>query len=1719
MKNNIKSIILFLSTSLAIILIVSYLYNKVNAVAVDKNDVENGNYDFTLTYDNDMSDGEMHKTVTIKGVNYNVFCKEKGGSIHGSASGVAKYYYRKVDANLRAYTTRSSNEDTRKLAYLLYKNSDSTHKQQRIIWASEKNKGTEVEYSLWDSTKVSEYKEPKIKIITSDTKSKCDGKKYTIGPIKVKCSGGNEAGETTINNKIEIIDADSNKIKTSIEKSGIKNNDEFYIEIPKNELDGVKEIKLKMSVKVDYYTIDYYNFIGTGYDSNGVVKDSSGQKLIAVNPGIDSDSAYDTSENIKIIRPRLVTTKYIKKITAEDGTSLYSVSNKDMPKVTVDTKVDVEQSGRYSLKKQDTTDFNLTYGDVITYAIKVYNVGSGEAEMEDEELKSTNSDGGNIIVKNGYVYDFPNKYLEIIDEKGIWSEDSSGYKTKATRLGSTILSYEEAEEDNKEDDDKNWSSEIEIKFRVKGKEKEDNISLKNNGNTTTRKDKAVKFLKSATTKNKDCDEVKTEFAQPEVKVDTSRNVNDENRFTINMKAPDLTVMDGDTLEYCMRYYSIGSNSTVINYKAEDEWGLGLELESVKTQDGEEVEIEKTDSKIVISPPTKNGKKVNLPGVGDSGVVTDVPYYDVYIKFKVKINKEYLMNQTNGEKDYVPLLENKAKNTVNIPGGFEIKGKVFIDNLDTKGKVTQKRNSIYDSSDKLVAGIKVELLEADGVTPVEKIVNPATGEEYPTVVYTNEAGEYKFPYLRVSKINILSPDGTVDGNIDELNEYCVRFSYNGQEYENVTYAVDGGENSSYATELDHYGYDNLGRLEFNDLFKTINGKNSEEYSVMKEENKVAQVEGGTNVSPAAISEFKINAYSGKDNERIVSAKEKYRDYLNLGLVKREFDLRLENKLDSMDISINGINQQVESINGGTISETLADQDVYFQEADYYATADNGSPITSTDAELSVWVNYTIKITNESTDNFIGIVKKLNLFCDDRFDKLEVYYKDKDQPFMQINDLSSSLEGDFMGEIPIEFKEEEWKELDNTADNGTQEVKIRLHLSRNTIQYVLTHSDAFKTLETVVEISEYSTKYGGDIFGNGHGVGKPNAGKVDEDSNAGNFDLKEYKKIRKSTNPKEILEMFNKEDDCKRSLGIKLNTNIGPGGGSSQRNTNGIVFEDATVHSTENTRLGNGQYSASDNDKVIPDATVVLIDSETKERVNVFNSESKQWVDSQTTTGNDGKYVIEGFIPSKNYQIQFTYGNNTGIYNAQDYKSTTDTTEEQYASPTEVNENSPVGAENYWYSKVENKSVAKDDDTKMTSATLDYQRALELENSYKLENTAKTARFYAPIRQYGNQQTINENYIIKNMNLGLAERPRSELTINKIVDHITITTSDRRVLIDGSKGAINSTSWTDRYVQAIIDENLIYGSTLKVTYKYFITNTGEVDYMSNGEVTYSDSGINVPNTRRYYDYGNSGEGQSQVTTQASAIIDYTDNGLRYGEDELANPETDANTPNKNYWRIVNDNEIENLLDENSKAYSKTINTKLIAEGQNEALTAGQSGTPIYLTLSKVLSTDVDQDKNSLTYNNYVEIIKQTNSAGRRSYHTTTTPNKDVSEKYTTKALYYKENQQRIEKYEFNQNAKKGNNENILLSDVVNRGAPVNMKESGNQLVLSVPGDLGDPTDLEKTTLYWEPDSDIDLAGGSLQIVPPFGNQKIIWIAIGTTVAIILAGGIYLIKKKVL
>lgn len=1165
---------------------------------------------------------------------------------------------------------------------------------------------------------------------------------------------------------------------------------------------------------------------------------------------------------------------------------------------------------------------------------------------------------------------------------------------------------------------------------------------------------------------------------PTVNVDTDKEVNASDRYSINYNAADPTVMKGDVLVFCIRYYSVGNGRAKLE-PVEDLCGVELTYQKVETEPGTKVVVDPTfinegkdkgKTKLKITPDN-----VELGAYGD-----EKDTFSVYLT--------YSTNDTFNINSLAALANKIDGNCAYAPVGYEIKGTVFIDNVTQDGKTTKPRDAVYKAGDTPVAGIKVELFDESGACIA--------------TTTTNDNGQYTFTRIRARAVWVNSQTGNLEGDINILKKYIVKFTYNGQEYENVEYAKNQANNASYATENDN------DRINLNDEFKVINDSNSGTYSLMDNSRKAVN-----NLE----DKFAISAYSGKEN-RYVDATTNYRECLNLGLAQRNFDLALTNTLENMEVSINGEKQTLQSINGGTISDTLLAQDVYFKSADYNASVQNNpTQIKSADDELSVWVNYKLTVNNESKDNFIGTVNKINFWYNDKFDGFKINGQDYDYNSMEKPTQANGFKG-----IVINPGE---NNIYNTADSKL-EINISLHLSRDTIASVIEqNNDALKTFETVAEISSYSTKYNGDIYNNGHGIDSPNAGKIDEDSNAGNINIGYYvSNVRTSTDPKMVLNFFN-EDDARRSLGIKLTVD------DIKRAIHGTVFEDATKHDeNNNTRRGDGK---NNNNKPVSGVTVELLEVEgiNTQQKNVKVLDNETWKQAKTTSDSNGNYTIEGFIPSKNYIIKFTYGDgSTGIYNAQDYKSTIDTTGEDYTN-VGVKKEMPNGEENYWYTRtsVKGKSVAKDDDTKMKLKTITNSEAIKLEN-YKeaasneaiFKNTATTAKFCAPIRWAGNTETSkDENYGgtngIQNMNLGLAERPRSELTVNKIVDHITITTADGRTLIDGSQGAINSTSWTDRYVQAIVDENLIYGSTLKITYKYFITNTGEKDYMSSGEVQYSNKGtINKNNyLRKYYDYGEAGQGQQEVTTQANTIIDYTDNGLIYDENMLANPAEDANSKNSVYWRLSTDDE-KNILDNDTKNYYNTVNTKLIAKGLDKKLKAGESGTPIYLTLSKVLSSSDDSNKDALTYNNYIEIIKQTNTAGRRSYHTTKYPNNAENNNYTTNAKY---DGNRIIGYEIEN--KKGNSENVLLSDVVNRGTPVidKMNETGKQLVLSIPGDIGNPKDATKTTLYWEPDSDIDLAGGSVQIVPPFGSQRVIWTIIATISAIILAVGIYLINRKVI
>lgn len=1014
---------------------------------------------------------------------------------------------------------------------------------------------------------------------------------------------------------------------------------------------------------------------------------------------------------------------------------------------------------------------------------------------------------------------------------------------------------------------------------------------------------------------------------------------------------------------------------------------------------------------------------------------------------------------NGDDHFDGFTYNEPSSSPPIPTypTTNIEGKIFIDGYYT-GKQSYNPDGIYNNEDLCTDSVRVELRRFNSALGFENC-NWDNSELVDSVV--TKTGTYSFRNLPVAALNYDSPSiADWEANWDHIYYYYVRFIYNGQVYE-TTIANQNTDNSCYE-DTGNFCLGN--RVEFNKRYQTVSASNALTNHKSGDTISISNsyLDSGNNnvydtnayLMDAGMSG--LNAYEYTGGTAIV----------NLGLIKRYFDLNLTTSLKSMDVSINGGTQNFKGGGSSTISATISQDDLTdnnlnqkltVQESDYNADLGNGK-------DLEVWVNYNIKITNESVAYYSDA--NINVYCDNRFSAFKYGSNSETQINNKIGVNSPTLIK--LGQFTLQDIE------------SSREIYFSMKLDKKTIKEIMEaggNIDFIRTLDFVAEIGNHSSYYNENAYGKGYTKGTV-AGKLDEDSIPGNFDIITYNRL---TNSKARTDYVHTEDDADRALGVQLVKGAG-------RKLTGRVFEDTTKVTSDGSRLGDGTYNKNE-DKSIEGINVTLIDT-TRRNNNTYYAKTDQ----------NGEYTISGFIPSTNYRIEFFYGGmrsddeTAKKYNSIDYKSTIDTTGIDYATISSIDSNNlklPSGENSYWYAndKIKNKSVAKDESTNMKAKDLVYKSSVELENYYKNsteDNSGKatTSGFIAPITECGKNSTGKTDYIIENMNLGLAERPRSELMLHKEVDHITITTSDGRTLIDGTQGAINSTSWTDKYVQAIVDENLIYGSTLKITYKYWVENIGELDYLSTGDVQYNENTnpyvkvkrINKNNSKRkYYDYGEVGEGQEKITTKADKVIDYVDNKLMYDE-EMLKPE-DAKT-NKEYWELATEDNGLNILGDTVKEDAKSINTKLITTKLNKELLPKETTDEIYLTLSKVLSSEEDKDNNALVYNNYAEIIQSTNTAGRRSYSI--------------------------------RNSK-------LLSDISSeRGAPITSEEDVKgkaNYILSIPGDLNPKT---LSTLEYEPDS---AQAQEVSIVPPFGSQRVIWTIIATVSSIILAVGIVIIQKKTL
>ena len=163
---------------------------------------------------------------------------------------------------------------------------------------------------------------------------------------------------------------------------------------------------------------------------------------------------------------------------------------------------------------------------------------------------------------------------------------------------------------------------------------------------------------------------------------------------------------------------------------------------------------------------------------------------------------------------------------------------------------------------------------------------------------------------------------------------------------------------------------------------------------------------------------------------------------------------------------------------------------------------------------------------------------------------------------------------------------------------------------------------------------------------------------------------------------------------------------------------------------------------------------------------------------------------------------------------------------------------------------------------------------------------------------------------------------------------------------------------RTVKTEMDNELIEGATIELTYKITVKNTGEKDYMS----------------KEYYLYGTNKN--DPVKLKPTQILDYVNGNVNLGQLANGNNKIEKNGTQQNVtttWEAVPDTYTEYFnaskwqetnvaaLSNDAKAYLNKIKPYITRSLENTALAPTETGT-VYIKTSKLLtSTDDNQFDN--------------------------------------------------------------------------------------------------------------------------------------------------------------
>lgn len=937
-----------------------------------------------------------------------------------------------------------------------------------------------------------------------------------------------------------------------------------------------------------------------------------------------------------------------------------------------------------------------------------------------------------------------------------------------------------------------------------------------------------------------------------------------------------------------------------------------------------------------------------------------------------------------------------KTIVNKQVYVQISGYVW-DDLADESKQTLK-NDLYDAGkdgkdgETRVNEITVRLKHTNGTT----LATTTTG--------TNVTGAYRFTKVKISELsnyyiefeynglkytNVLTEKDKY-GNYDSTRTNTSKAKEKTEDRTsfNNSYASIIGGNVKESTTTGYSENENgqiTNQLTYTDKLnddKTI-AYGSElvqntEYTVASASGSVVAQNGSVGVTMKA--DTKTGGYTLKWTSGIVEISN-----INLGITAREQpDMAISTDLNAIDLTMNGYshtyayNQRIKATGIDIFSEiekwNKTEKEQKQQEDNgyprtytrsiyknyVYASGATGEGALEEDNKLQVYLIYKIVVKNESSSLYMSANEIVN-YCDTTLDFVESWYEDSNGNKV---DVTWTSEGEKNG-----YNEMRTTSLKDVKIEHGQSITIYLKAKKNNVISWATQNEINDMTYNVTEIASYSsyTKNGDSYL---YYAG------IDTDSAPDNII---------PGRGQEYVKRY--EDDTDAAPVVEITFD-------EPRTISGYVFEDVAkfenntdereLHTGEE-RKGDGYYNANEDGyvenvkveliKVLGDTTAYIYPNAVSE--SEFDAEKAEYVTANETTETKqgkGYYEFVGILPGE-YYLKYTYGDGSVIYKkaggtvdvtTQDYKSTIITSDE--IKEAYGNEKFDVKQNPTWYQSdnIKGYSAAVDDydtreDINGKLSTITYQVRTEYENKDEKyadcqTMTARTPDMNIAIENTDKETTNgitdeNRTRLYDNINFGIVERPRKSIKTTKEIKYIRLILANGQVLVEGDPrtDSIRYVTYPDGgNLKIEVDNEIIEGATLEVTYAIRIENLSELDY----------------DTEKYYKYGDR-TGATPVVMKIDSVIDYMDEDLS----------TEYTYNSTSGWKMVKPEDLkaQGLISED--VYSAIKNKHNVLVNEDGLTLSPKDKAEIEIRASKLLSTSKE-----MLYKNYAEILTVSNSVGR-------------------------------------------------------------------------------------------------------------------------------------------